>query len=66
MEREIKYLGLMQNGQMVGTMQTILQDEELIEFIDEIFDMGLNLTKIDKETYDKFDGDDVNEYDVDL
>ena len=51
MEREIKYLGLMQNGEMVGTMQTILQDEELIDFIDEIFDMGLNLTKIDKETY---------------
>ncbi len=56
----------MQEGVMVGTMQTILQDEELIDFIDEIFDMGLSLTKIDKETYDKFDGDDVNEYDVDL
>ena len=56
----------MQEGVMVGTMQTILQDEELIDFIDEIFDIGLSLTKIDKETYDKFDGDDVNEYDVDL
>lgn len=66
MEREIKYLGLMQNGVMVGTMQTYLMDEELVEFIDEILDMGLSLTKIDKETYDKFDGDDVNEYDVDI
>ena len=66
MEREIKYLGLMQDGVMVGTMQTYLMDEELVEFIDEIFDMGLFLTKIDKETYDKFDGDDVNEYDVDI
>ena len=66
MEREIKYLGLLKDGEMVGTMQTILQDEELIDFIDEIFDMGLTLTKIDKETYDKFDGDDINEYDIDL
>ena len=61
MEREIKYLGLVKDGEMVGTMQTILQDEELIDFIDEIFDMGLTLTKIDKEVYDKFDGDDINE-----
>ena len=66
MEREIKYLGLVKDGKMVGTMQTILQDEELIDFIDEIFDMGLTLTKIDKEVYDKFDGDDINEYDIDL
>lgn len=66
MEREIKYLGLMQDGVMVGTMQTYLMDEELVEFIDEIFDMGLSLTKIDKETYDKFDGDDIDEYDVEL
>lgn len=66
MEREIKYLGLVKDGEMVGTMQTILQDEELIDFIDEIFDMGLTLTKIDKEVYDKFDGDDINEYDIDL
>jgi hypothetical protein len=66
MEKEIKYLGLIQNGKIVGTMQTILQDEELIEFIDEIFDMGLTLTKIDKEEYDKFDGEDINEYDIEL
>jgi|APCry1669189000_1035189.scaffolds.fasta_scaffold02214_2 hypothetical protein len=66
MEKEIKYLGLIQNGKIVGTMQTILQDEELIEFIDEIFDMGLTLTKIDKEDYDKFDGEDINEYDIEL
>ena len=66
MEREIKYLGLVKDGEMVGTMQTILQDEELIDFIDEIFDMGLTLTKINKEVYDKFDGDDINEYDIDL
>jgi hypothetical protein len=66
MEREIKYLGLIKNDKIVGIMQTILQDEELIEFIDEIFDMGLSLTKIDKETYDKFDGDDINEHDVDV
>jgi len=66
MEREIKYLGLVKDGEMVGTMQTILQDKELIDFIDEIFDMGLTLTKIDKEVYDKFDGDDINEYDIDL
>ena len=64
MEREIKYLGLIQEGVMVGTMQTFLHDEELITFIDEIFDMGLTLTKIDKEVYDKFDGDDINEYDI--
>jgi len=66
MEKEIKYLGLIQNVKIVGTMQTILQDEELIEFIDEIFDMGLTLTKIDKEDYDKFDGEDINEYDIEL
>lgn len=64
MGREIKYLGLIQDGEMVGTMRTFLQDEELIEFIDEIFDMGFHLMKIEKETYDKFDGEDINDIDI--